>query len=56
MCVNIEIRRNTKRVRMQRSSGPPNPPETTYVNVNSNIWIELGKESSQANVVLLETV
>ena len=38
---------------MQRSSGPP---ETMYVNVNPNIWIQLGQESHQANVVLLKTV
>ena len=41
---------------MQRNLGPPNLPETTYVNANPDIWIQLGKESLQYNVVLLENV
>lgn len=41
---------------MQRSSGPPESPETTYVNANLNIWIQSGKESWQANAMLLEIV
>jgi len=41
---------------MQRSPGPPNLPETVYVNANPDIWMHLGEESSQANVVLLKTV
>jgi len=41
---------------MQGSPGPSNPLETTYVNFNPNIWIQLREESYQANVFLLEIV
>lgn len=41
---------------MQESRGPTDPPWTTYINANPDIWIQLGEESRQTNAVLVKTI
>lgn len=50
------MKTKTMRENIQRGSIPPNTPESSYVGVDPEMWIQLGEESHEGNVSMTERV